>query len=182
MATGSAVASAQSPEPNDVRQHKGTILDRLSREPATYRGDGQRRVKWEWYDNIVRLYEYEKDFLLSELSVGETHVLRARWVFKDMRVTFQELFNLPPQSDDKLLPILSHGAVLANAPSSTFEGLALLGKDGELKGTIIRKYMVTAAAAPAIITPSTDPYSFVFVMRPGPPVSESRSLATRPPK
>ncbi|MDA2925553.1 hypothetical protein MYX65_13050, partial [Acidobacteria bacterium AH-259-L09] len=82
---------------------------------------------------------FEKAMLLSEISMNEKYVLQPMWVFKDMKVTFQELFQLGPEDDDKLLPIVSHRGLLAMAPSASFEGLTLLGKKGEVKGTITGK-------------------------------------------
>ncbi len=131
----------QASEQERVAKHKQTILSQLKHKKVTYRGDkpGEIRIRWEWYDKAVNNYLFEKRALLRELSAQEKYVLRARWVYKDMKVTFQELFQLGPEDDDKLLPILSHSGLLGMSPSATFEGLTLLGKHGEVKGPVIRK-------------------------------------------
>ena len=123
-------------------ENKQTILTRLEREEVSYRGQkpGQIRIRWEWYDKVFNNYLYEKTALLRELSANEKYALRARWAYKDMKLTFQELFDLGPEDDDKLLPILSHEGLIAMAPSATFEGLTLLGKHAEVKGIVVRKY------------------------------------------
>jgi len=135
-------ASGQGRTSADVQQHKQTLLERMKRHKPTLRGDkpGQQRVKWEWYDSVVGRFLFEKTNLLGELSAGEKFLLREQWVFNTMKVTFQELFDLSPEDDDKLLPILSHDGLLTSAPSATFEGLTLYGKQGELKGPVTRKY------------------------------------------
>ena len=69
-----------------------------------------------------------------------------------MKTTFQEVFALPADDDDKLLPILSHAGLLAAAPSAAFEGLTLYGKDGELKGVVARKYLASEADVPLSLT------------------------------
>ncbi len=106
------------------------------------------RVRWEWFDEIVNSLVYEIDILFGELSANEKYQLRMRWVFKDMKITFQELFDLGPDEDDKLLPVLSHGFILNNTPFSTFEGLTLRGKDGEIKRTVTRKYYKPSKYSP----------------------------------
>lgn len=125
-----------------VAKNKATILGRMKRDQVGFRGDkpGEIRIKWEWYDKVVTNYIYEKQALFRELSAGEKYDLRVLWVYKNMKVTFQELFQLGPEDDDKLLPLLSHQLVLDMAPISSFEGLILLGKHGENKGPIVRKY------------------------------------------
>ena len=127
-----------------VAKHKQTILSRLQREKVTYRGKtpGEIRIRWEWYDKVVSNYVYEKSALLRELSANEKHALRPGWVYKDMKVTFQELLQLGPEDDDRLLPILSHDVILNMAPSASFAGLTLLGKHGKVKGPIVRKNRV----------------------------------------
>lgn len=138
-----ATARAQTADADRVAEHKKTILGRMKREPATFRGDkpGEIRVKWEWYGQVVRNYLYEKQALLTEIEGGEQYEVRPRWVYKDMKVTFEELFQLGAGNDDKLIPILASDALLDLAPRTSLEGLTLLGKQGEVKGTIARKYM-----------------------------------------
>src|SRR5947209_6472747 len=84
-AVNSAIASSVRPMSTveEIQSHKQLLLDRLNHSKVTYRGDkpGQIRIKWEWYDNIIRKYAYEKANFLSELSVGEKYELNARWVF-----------------------------------------------------------------------------------------------------
>ena len=142
LTVGGRAASGQGRTSADVQQHKQTLLERMKRHKPTLRGDkpGQQRVKWEWYDSVVGSYQFEKNNLLAELSAGEKFLLRPQWVFNTMKMTFQELFDLSPEDDDKLLPILSHDGLLTSAPSATFEGLTLYGKQGELKGPVTRKY------------------------------------------
>jgi hypothetical protein len=91
---------------------------------------------------------FEKSQLVQEVSVGQPNLLRAQWVFRDVKVTFQDLYQLPSQADDKLVPILSYYTILSNAPSSSFEGVSLYGKDGELKGVVTRKYTVSTSDYP----------------------------------
>jgi hypothetical protein len=126
-----------------AQQNKQTLLQRMKRHRPTFRGDkpGQIRVKWEWYDSVVGSYRFEKRALTQELSAGEKFLLREEWVFGETKVTFQEIFDLGSDDDDKLVPILSHYAILASAPAATFEGLTLYGKQGEVKGPVTRKYM-----------------------------------------
>ena len=127
-----------------VEKHKQTILSRMKREKVTYRGDkpGEIRIGWEWWDRIAGNYIFEKQYLLAELDRDEKYELRPRWVFKDMKVTFQDLFQLGPEDDDKLAPIVSHAGLIGMAPRASFEGLTLLGKHGEVKGVITRKYSI----------------------------------------
>lgn len=131
-----------------VAKNRETILSRLKRDKVAYRGDkpGEMRVKWEWWDRVVGNYLHEKRALLRELSAGEKYELREGWVYKDMKVTFQELFALGPEDDDKLVPIISHAALLAMAPRATFEGMTLLGKQGEAKGPTTRKFKERVAS------------------------------------
>jgi len=142
LTVGGRAASGQGRTSADVQQHKQTLLQRMQRPKPTLRGNkpGEQRVKWEWYDSVVGSYQFEKNNLLAELSAGEKFLLREQWVFNTMKMTFQEIFDLGPEDDDKLLPILSHLGLLTSAPSVTFEGLTLYGKQGELKGPVTRKY------------------------------------------
>jgi hypothetical protein len=125
-----------------VAQNKSTILSRIKRDPVTYRGDkpGEVRVRWEWWDKVFNRYVYEKNALLRELSADEKYVMRELWAYRNMKVTFQEVFQLTAADDDKLIPIISHQGLLGMTPAATFEGLTLLGKHGEAKGPFKRKY------------------------------------------
>jgi hypothetical protein len=111
----------------------------MKRHAPTVRGDkpGQIRIKWEWYDSVVGSYLYERRNLIEELSEGEKFL--------------QDLFNLGPDDDDKLLPFLSHYSILASAPAATFEGLMLNGKQGEVKGAVTRKYMAPGVSGYAYV-------------------------------
>jgi len=129
---------SQSPE-----QLKARLLERMVRLPPTYRGDNNARLKWEWYDGIVRSYLYEKSAIIEEVSADQGSLLRADYVFRGVKVTFQEIFKLTDKDDDKLVPILAHWGLLKNARQNVFEGLTLLGKQGEVKGPITRKYIAS---------------------------------------
>jgi hypothetical protein len=142
------IRAAQLQGIGDPEQLKKTLLERMKREPPTYRGDNNLRLKWEWYDGVSRSYLFEKNTLVQEVSAGQPNLLRPQWVFRNIKVTFQDIFQLTSQDDDKLIPILSYYTMLANSPSATFEGLSLYGKDGELKGAITRKYIVSTADYP----------------------------------
>lgn len=145
LATALAATPIEPADQERVAKNKQTIFSRLKRDKPTYRGDkpGEMRMRWEWYDKVIRNYIYEKRLLIKELSANEKYELRPQWVFKDMKVTFQELFALGPEDDDKLVPILSHQALLEMVPRASLEGLTLLGKHGETKGAITRKYRVS---------------------------------------
>lgn len=125
-----------------VAKNKQIIFSRLKRDAVTYRGDkpGQMRIHYAWYNKVVNGFIFEKNVLLEEASVGEKYTLRESWFYKDMKVTFQELLQLGADQDDKLLPILSDSSVLYRAPESTFVGLTLRGRHGEVKGSITRKF------------------------------------------
>ncbi|MEW6363933.1 MAG: hypothetical protein AB1714_04765 [Acidobacteriota bacterium] len=155
IASGAGLVAAQTPASGEVpllqlpdqervEKCKQIILSRVTRDKVTFRGDkpGQMRIRWEWYDKIVKNYIFEKTMLLRELSANEKHQLRPEWAYKGMKVTFQELFQLGPNDDDKLLPILSHQALLNMIPKASLQGVTLLGKQGELKGPFTRKYKV----------------------------------------
>jgi len=146
------ISAAQLPSIGDPEQLKQTLLERMKREPPTYRGDNSIRLKWEWYDGLSRSYLFEKNNLVQEASAGQPNILRPQWVFRNVTVTFQDIFRLASQDDHRLIPVLSHYTMLANSPSSTFEGLSLYGKDGELKGTITRKYIVSTSDYPTTWT------------------------------
>jgi hypothetical protein len=141
---------AQSVQPGDaigpdgVEKNKQTILSRLRHEKPTFRGDkpGEIRLRWEWYDHAAGNYIYEKNALLTiEAYARESRSdLRVGWMYNNMKVTFQEIFGLGPENDDKLIPILSHRGFLEMVPNTTLAGLTLRGKGGEVKGVITRKY------------------------------------------
>jgi hypothetical protein len=136
-----------------VAKNKQTVLSRLKRGEVTYRGDkpGEIRIRWEWYDKVVRSYIYEKAALIQEQSADSMYVLRVGWVYRDMKTTFQELYGLAAADDDKLLPILSYQAMVRAMPQSTLAGLTLLGKHGEVKGTQVRKYAVKTLLADQVV-------------------------------
>ncbi len=134
-----AIPGNQSAEESNqarVARNKRTILQRMERREVTFRGGkpGEMRVRWEWYDSVISRYRFEKRVLMNEKSAQEKYALRSRWVFMDMRVTFQELFALGSEHDDKLMPIIASQWLVSAAPSATFEGLTLRGKKGEVKG------------------------------------------------
>ncbi len=136
-------ALAQPAKDDDrVAENKRLILSRMKRDPVTYRGDkpGEVRVKWEWWDKVFNRYVYEKNALLRELAADEKYPIRELWAFRNMKVTFQEAFQLGPEDDDKLVPIISHQGLVSMVPAASFNGLTLLGKHGEVKGPFKRKY------------------------------------------
>ncbi|HEY0171897.1 MAG TPA: hypothetical protein VGB98_12805 [Pyrinomonadaceae bacterium] len=135
LLAGPPAAARQASDQERVAKNKETILSRLKREKVEYRGVGSGlRFKSEWVDKVVRDYAHQKLVLAAELSAGEKYALNNRWIFKDMKVTFQELFNLGPEDDEKLLP-LSYGDELLNMmPGYALEGMTILGKGGEVKG------------------------------------------------
>lgn len=147
--SGRTSAAPQVSDQERVAKNKQTILSRLKRDPVEYRGDAPgQRVKSEWVDKVVRDYTHQKLVLAGELSMGERYELSDRWIFKDMKVTFQELFNLSAEDNEKLLP-LSYGDELLNLiPSYTFEGVTILGKGGEVKGPYKRS---AAIAGPSLM-------------------------------
>jgi hypothetical protein len=124
-----------------VAKNKQIIFSRLKRDPVKYRGEkpGEMRFHYLWYNKVINDFIFEKNVLLEEASVGEKFAVRESWFYKDMKVTFQELFQLGADQDDKLLPILSDSTILYRAPASTFEGLTLRGRHGEVKGIVARK-------------------------------------------
>ncbi len=142
-----AIPGNQSAEESNqarVARNKRTILQRMGRKEVTFRGGkpGEMRVRWEWYDSVISRYRFEKRVLMNEKSAQEKYALRSRWVFMDMRVSFQELFALGSEHDDKLMPIIASQWLVSAAPSATFEGLTLRGKKGEVKGVVKRKFTV----------------------------------------
>lgn len=139
----SAIASAQDDDAARVAANKETILSRIQRDPVDFRGDkpNEMRLRWEWWMKVYSNYLYEKDFLVEELSAGEKYQLRPEWVFADMKVTFQDVFQLDAEHDDKLVPLLALGVLQGDMPVASFEGLTLLGKKGEVKGPFRRKLL-----------------------------------------
>lgn len=130
-----ATATPQVSEQERVAKNKQIILSRLKRDTVEYRGDGLGlRVKSEWVDKVVRDYTHQKLVLAGEMSTGERYELSPRWIFKDMKVTFQELFNLSADDDEKLIPLSYTTELLNLIPSYTLEGVTILGKGGEVKG------------------------------------------------
>jgi hypothetical protein len=92
---GAAIVGAQgAPDTERVAKNKQAILSKVERPAPETRGDkpGQIRLKWEWYLKVVSSYRYEKQALVTQASAGEKHDVRPQWVFKDMKVTFGELF------------------------------------------------------------------------------------------
>lgn len=132
---GRTAVARQDSDQERVARNKQTILSRLKREQVEYRGSMPGlRFKSEWVDKVVRDYAHQKLVLAAELSAGEKYALSNRWIFKDMKVTFQELFSLGAEDDEKLLP-LSYGDELLNMmPGYALEGLTILGKGAEVKG------------------------------------------------
>src|SRR5437867_9452160 len=102
------ISAAQVPSVGDPQQLKQTLLERMKREPPTYRGDNNIRLKWEWYDGVFRSYLFEKNNLVQEVSAGQPNLLRPQWVFRNVKVTFQDIFRLTSQDEDKLVPILAY--------------------------------------------------------------------------
>lgn len=137
-------ATPEGQAPVDVSRNKGTVLELMLRGKPTFRGDkaGEVRIKWEWYRQVVVSYLSEKRVLTEDLSVGQQFFLRQEWVFAGMKTSFQDVFRLGPEHDDKLLPILAHWATLQLAPAESFVGLMLRGKQGEPKGPVTRVYML----------------------------------------
>lgn len=104
----------------------------MVRLPPTYRGDNGSRLKWEWYDGIARSYLFEKNAIVEEVSASQGSLLRTDYVFQGVKITFQEIFQLTDKDGDKLVPVLSYWSLLSNARRDVFEGLTLLGKQGEV--------------------------------------------------
>ena len=141
--------TVQATSVGDPKEYKGTILERMVRTQPTYRGDDDARLKWEWWVGMSRSYLFEKNALVRKISLGHSSWLRPEWALQDVKVSFEEIYRLGDLNDDKLVPILSHPSILDSAPGSTFEGLTLYGKDGEVKGTITRKYTVSTKDYPS---------------------------------
>jgi hypothetical protein len=68
---GPVALSAQSTEKSqNPEQLKARLLERMARMPPTDRGDNNARLKWEWYDGIVRSYLYEKSAITRPLGAS----------------------------------------------------------------------------------------------------------------
>ncbi len=142
-------AAQQASDQERVAKHKQTILSRIKREKVEYRGDGSGlRVKSEWVDKVMSEYHYQKHLLIAEVSVSEKYAFRSTWVFKDMKVTFQEIFNLGPEDDDKLFPLSYASGLLDYVPAYSWTGLTFLGKNSEVKGPFKRRIAIGAALYP----------------------------------
>jgi hypothetical protein len=142
-------AAQQPSEQERVAKNKVTILSRLKRDKAEYRGDGTGlRIKSEWVDKMMNEYFYQKQLLLAEASLSEKYALRSNWVLKDMKVTFQEIFNLGPEDDEKLFPLSYASGLLYVVPSYSWSGLTFLGKNGEVKGQFKRRIAIDAGIFP----------------------------------
>ena len=164
-----AVAAQQSSRPEQVVNPKTALLDRLGqlkRSPIDYRGDrdGQQRIRYEWCTTVVDDFLFVKEQLLAEASMGREHSVREQWFFRDVTLTYQELFPVPPGDDDKLFPIFAHRAIGRAAPAATWEGLVLRGKDGELKGTALRPYVTRASRGAHYLDLTGGGYRFNFVL------------------
>ena len=112
-------------------------------EEPSHRGNNGIRLKGEWDDGMAQSYLFEKKILVAEASSGQPYSLKPERVLRNVKFSFQEIFELGDGNDEELIPILSILTMLANAPSATCEGLTLYGKDGEVKGTITRKRTVS---------------------------------------
>jgi hypothetical protein len=148
-AASGRTAAQQDSDQERVAKHKQTILSRIKRDKVEYRGDGSGlRVKSEWVDKTMSEYHYQKHILIAEVSVSEKYVLRATWVLKDMKVTFQEIFNLGPEDDEKLFPLSPNSGLLDFVPATSWAGLTFLGKNGEVKGPFKRRIAIGAGLYP----------------------------------
>lgn len=142
-------AAQQLSDPERVAKNKQAILSRLKRDKVEYRGDGSGlRIKSEWVDKVMSEYLYQKQVLIAEASLSEKYTLRATWVLKDMKVTFQELFNLGSEDDEKLFPLSYASGLLYFVPTYSWEGLTFLGKNGEVKGPFKRRIAIDAGLFP----------------------------------
>lgn len=144
-----AEAAQTLPDQERVAKHKQTIIARVKRDKAEYRGDGSGlRVKSEWVDKVTSEYYYQKQLLIAEVSLSEKYALRSTWVLKDMKVTFQEIFNLGPEDDEKLFPLSYASGLLYTVPAYSWAGLTFLGKNGEVKGPFKRRIAIDAGIFP----------------------------------
>lgn len=142
-------AARQVSDQERVAKNKQTILSRLKRDKVEYRGAGSGlRVKSEWVDKVMSEYHYQKHLLLAEVSLSEKYAVRSTWVLKDMKVTFQEIFNLGPEDDERLFPLSYASGLLDFVPAYSWEGLTFLGKNGEVKGPFKRRIAIGAALFP----------------------------------
>lgn len=142
-------AAQQVSDQERVAKNKQMILSRVKRDKAEYRGDGSGlRVKSEWVDKVMREYHYQKHILMAEVSISEKYALRSTWVLKDMKVTFQEIFNLGPEDDEKLFPLSPNSGLLDFVPTYSWEGVIFLGKNGEVKGPFKRRMAIGTGLYP----------------------------------
>jgi hypothetical protein len=142
-------AAQQLPDQERVAKNKQTILSRVKRDKVEYRGDGSGlRVKSEWVDKVMSEYHYQKHLLIAEVSLSEKYALRSTWVLKDMKVTFQEIFNLGPEDDEKLFPLSYASGLLYFVPEYSWAGLTFLGKNGEVKGPFKRRISIDSGIFP----------------------------------
>ena len=160
VAFGHAHAQEQKPEaPTEAAQqlsnqervakHKQTILSRVKRDKVEYRGAGTGfRIKSEWVDQVMSEYIYQKSVLLAEVNISEKYAIRPTWVLKNMKVTFQEIFNLGPEDDEKLFPLSYVSGLLNFVPAYSWEGLTFLGKNGEAKGPFKRRIAIEGGLFP----------------------------------
>ena len=142
--------AAQQPSDQErVAKNKRTILSRLKRDKVEYRGEGAGlRVKSEWVDKVMNEYHYQKQILIAEASLSDKYMLRSTWVLRDMKVTFQEIFNLGPEDDGKLFPLSYASGLLYHVPTYSWEGVIFLGKNGEVKGPFKRRIAVGSGILP----------------------------------
>lgn len=142
-------AARQGSDQEQVAKHKQTILSRLKRDKVEYRGAGSGfRVKSEWVDKVMSEYHYQKNILLAEVSISEKYALRPTWVLRDMKVTFQEIFNLGLEDDERLFPLSYVSGLLDFVPAYSWEGLTFLGKNGEVKGQFKRRIAIGSGLFP----------------------------------
>jgi hypothetical protein len=142
-------AAQQVSDQERVAKHKQTILARLKRDKVEYRGAGAAlRIKSEWVDKVMSEYHYQKHILLAEVAISEKYALRPTWVLRDMKVTFQEIFNLGPEEDERLLPLSPASGLLDFVPAYSWEGLTFLGKNGEVKSPFKRRIAIGTDLVP----------------------------------
>jgi hypothetical protein len=144
-----AEAAQQLSDQERVARNKQTILSRVKRDKVEYRGEGSSlRVKSEWVDKVMSEYHYQKHLLIAEVSLSEKYMLRSTWVLKDMKVTFQEIFNLGPEDDEKLFPLSYTSGLLDFVPAYAWTGVTFLGKQGEVKGPFKRRIAIGTGLFP----------------------------------
>lgn len=148
QATPAAMVQQSSPQER-AAGNKQTMLSRLKREKVEYRGSGSGlRVKSEWVDKTMNEYIYQKQLVIAEASLGEKYLLRSTWVLRDVKITFQDVFDLGPEDDEKLFPLSYASGLLYFVPAYSWEGLTFLGKNGEVKGPFKRRIAIDAGIFP----------------------------------